>query len=1060
MNILYKYILFALLITTTNVLAQDCTNDTINPTPVCLNGISIENITPNCIEIFAKDLLKEAFDDCSSNEYVENSVKIRREGDTEPPQDSIIICCSDLGTQIVEIWVEDEAGNSDYCTTYIIVQDNNNNCLPCNGTPLTGNISTWNNIPLENAVMSLNNISALEAYTDELGNYQFDCVGYGNYIPAITYMDDPRAGITVKDLIATSRHILGEETFTNFYQLLAADVNNDGKITTFDVVQSRQLQLYIIDDFPSQESWRFFQDDLNSTSINISTNNNIHTYDYTALKTGDVSGNSPINTNTLDFTIPEREYEIGDTVNVSFYSPNYIDILGFQFGLSYDTTALEFIEQINLNQSIGFFPISNLVEDGLLLVSANSITSIADNLSETQSLMEFSFVALQSGPLLEAIGLYDQSNDAVLFPTEAYNGNLELMGVQLNVTGSTQPIFFQESCWNRSFPVEAGTCEGFASMHQIAIAPSCADPTISYQYEIDFYDDGGIDQIEFDNDASDIYILGTHRIYFTATDACGNSIICDYLFEIKDNEAPTISCNDLFLEYDETVATIELFPSDFIELISDNCTDSSYLANNAVIGSFLLPTHTYTNSLTLDNTESSHVLAIEITDEAGNTQICLANLTIGNPIPYIAHDLICPLIWGDPNLAMNLPLEDIQYNLNLSGFPPVFIESIGTNNCYNLPLNSVLKGYSFIELSPKSSRNFANGVSTYDMVLMGQHLLNIKKLDNPYAKLAADVSQNNSISIQDLAILRALILYVIQELPSGDSWGFVRSDYEFENPDSPLGEIYPKADTIPIAADGTVTMTRGFNAFKYGDVNASAVPNFMGESSERSSNTPLQFVVQDQMLSADENFTVDFTLADASNFLGYQMSIQFDPTKLHLNEIIPGNLAFMGSDNFGTHFLDEGIITTLWNNYYEEGLAADEVLFSLNFTALENTYLSDILAINSRYTEAIAYNKMGERRDIELLFNTSTSTNELSNFASSIKIFPNPVQEEFIISSTQTNSAKTTLRLYTIQGQLIEECVTKNLDNYQWNINDLPNGVYLLQIESNNTQESIRLIKH
>ena len=38
--------------------------------------------------------------------------------------------CSDTGTLVVEIWAYDGAGNSDFCETYILVQDNMNLCGP------------------------------------------------------------------------------------------------------------------------------------------------------------------------------------------------------------------------------------------------------------------------------------------------------------------------------------------------------------------------------------------------------------------------------------------------------------------------------------------------------------------------------------------------------------------------------------------------------------------------------------------------------------------------------------------------------------------------------------------------------------------------------------------------------------------------------------------------------------------------------------------------------------------------------------------------------------------
>lgn len=66
-------------------------------------------------------------------------------------------------------------------------------------------------------------------------------------------------GVTSADLLFISRHILGVQPFTNGYQMIAADVNKSGSITTFDIHELRKLILGIYNDnFPWQEQpWRF-----------------------------------------------------------------------------------------------------------------------------------------------------------------------------------------------------------------------------------------------------------------------------------------------------------------------------------------------------------------------------------------------------------------------------------------------------------------------------------------------------------------------------------------------------------------------------------------------------------------------------------------------------------------------------------------------------------------------------------------------------------------------------------------------------------------------------------
>jgi predicted NAD-dependent protein-ADP-ribosyltransferase YbiA (DUF1768 family) len=75
-------------------------------------------------------------------------------------------------------------------------------------------------------------------------------------------------GLTTLDLVLTQRHILGLEPFSNPLQYLAADVNNDRKITASDLVQMRKILLGIDTHFKNNTSWIF----LDETSVANETN--------------------------------------------------------------------------------------------------------------------------------------------------------------------------------------------------------------------------------------------------------------------------------------------------------------------------------------------------------------------------------------------------------------------------------------------------------------------------------------------------------------------------------------------------------------------------------------------------------------------------------------------------------------------------------------------------------------------------------------------------------------------------------------------------------------------
>jgi hypothetical protein len=70
-----------------------------------------------------------------------------------------------------------------------------------------------------------------------------------------TKNDDYLNGVNTLDLVQIQRHILGINKFKSPYQMLAADVNNDKKISVADIVDIRNLILGIKERFDNHTSW-------------------------------------------------------------------------------------------------------------------------------------------------------------------------------------------------------------------------------------------------------------------------------------------------------------------------------------------------------------------------------------------------------------------------------------------------------------------------------------------------------------------------------------------------------------------------------------------------------------------------------------------------------------------------------------------------------------------------------------------------------------------------------------------------------------------------------------
>ncbi|MBP6811510.1 MAG: T9SS type A sorting domain-containing protein [Saprospiraceae bacterium] len=114
----------------TSLIVRDC----IKPTIVCLNGLSINIMPTGEITLWAPDFLNYAVDNATPANLLQFAIRKANTGTGFPldgngdPVQSVTFDCDELGTQAIELWAKDAAGNADHCQTYVIVQDALGNC--------------------------------------------------------------------------------------------------------------------------------------------------------------------------------------------------------------------------------------------------------------------------------------------------------------------------------------------------------------------------------------------------------------------------------------------------------------------------------------------------------------------------------------------------------------------------------------------------------------------------------------------------------------------------------------------------------------------------------------------------------------------------------------------------------------------------------------------------------------------------------------------------------------------------------------------------------------------
>ncbi len=428
------------------------------PTPYCLTGIiTVPMPTSGCVTIWAKDLDKGSFDNCTDA----NDLLFYFNGDKTAT--SMTICCDDfvaagVNDELVidvQMWVEDKEGNTDYCKTVVIVQDNQNIC-PDNVTAgkITGLLATEKGEETEfsDVQMYRNQQMMKQVTTRADGKFLFGDLGYGanmEYVVRPTRNDNPLNGVTTADIVKIQRHILGLETLNSPYKLIAADVNTSSTITAADIADIRKLVLGITSNFSKAgvESWTFVPKAYVFPNIIapwnapreavISMHSALkHNEDFVAIKMGDVTNNAIAHnaTNTtarhkdnLHFEIAEGSINAGEVYEVKFMSSNFNDIAAYQFTLKFDQEAMLFegVEAGVLNVSETNFGM-NLLNEGILTTSWNTDKGVSHK--ENEVLFTLKFRAMKNASIVELLAINSNITMA-----EAYNSSLDEKGIDLAV---------------------------------------------------------------------------------------------------------------------------------------------------------------------------------------------------------------------------------------------------------------------------------------------------------------------------------------------------------------------------------------------------------------------------------------------------------------------------------------------------------------------------------------------------------------------------------------------------------------------------------------------------
>lgn len=280
---------------------------------------------------------------------------------------------------------------------------------------------------------------------------------------------------------------------------------------------------------------------------------------------------------------------------------------------------------------------------------------------------------------------------------------------------------------------------------------------------------------------------------------------------------------------------------------------------------------------------------------------------------------------------------------------------LGPNSSTDTSGNFVVNvpGCSNFSIIPQRKDDPLNGVSTYDLVLISRHILNLTPLPSPYSMIAADANKSNSITNFDIITIRKLILGIDTIFPNNDSWRFIPADFVFPNPLNPFQTPFPEQINGLVQMQGL--QNQDMIGIKTGDVNQS-VDASSGASDARSAPVwPLFF--QDRVFRTGDTFAM--TLNGGLEALSaLQFTFVFDSTALECTGLEP-LYNDLEREQISERQLKKGIFTLACETMPGGLLRTDGRLMNLYFRAKKEGNLRNFLTLSSEPTPALAYGRDG-----------------------------------------------------------------------------------------------------
>lgn len=537
------------------------------------------------------------------------------------------------------------------------------------------------------------------------------------------------------------------------------------------------------------------------------------------------------------------------------------------------------------------------------------------------------------------------------------------------------------------------TCSGFVSLK--AFVDNCDSNVITIINDSKFGGNGK-------EDASGFYPAGVTTVTFTATDGCCNMSMKTVKITVQDSVKPEITCKKVVKKISDNGCAV-YNANEFVVIKTDNCSPSEKIMASFDPNDFNDTIRTICCD-SIKGGQFTEIVIVYFKDEAGNINFCQTLLQAidedricGNFTNVVVNGLVTTR--KDKGL-INVPVNLVGNNKNLNTL---------TNYGGYYVFNDIVPGASY-KLYPELDVDYLEGVTTYDIVLIQQHILGKKAFVNPYQWIAADVNKSRSVTTADISEIRKLILGATEKFRNNKSWRFLRSDYNFVDIDNPLYDDWPEEAIFPALQDNTLV---SFKGIKIGDIDDSQKYNGIQGSLHNRTGELASLLVQDERLKQGAQQTITLKLRDWDKFAGAQAALFIDPAVARITAV---NVSEFGNailpEQLGLEEMENGVIKFAWT----PDLKATDWKIEIALQVWKNSESIDAISLLNDRMNAEAYSRKSlEKMDIEI-----RSENADKFKARELKLYqniPNPFSQMTRIPFEISYDSEVSLEIFDVNSK-------------------------------------------